>query len=348
MCALKKKGGICLIEVEHLTKRYGDHLAVDDLSFTIEDGKIYGFLGPNGAGKSTTMNIITGCLAATSGTVKIDGFDVFEEPLEAKKCVGYLPEMPPVYPDMSVCDYLSFVAQAKKIPAKKRGEQISRAIEKTGLAEVKSRLIKNLSKGYRQRVGLAQAILGEPKLIILDEPTVGLDPKQIIEIRDLIRALGKEHTVLLSSHIMQEISAVCDTILILSKGKLVAAGTPESLETRAHSGLTLEMTVRGGKATVRRALDGLEDARIESIDALEAENETHVTLTCERDADVREAVFYRLADARTPILEMRTQKMSLEDVFLELTQGEPVADEAGGVPEAGKESTASVPEKEGE
>lgn len=327
--AHEKRGGICLIEVEHLTKRYGDHLAVDDLSFTIEDGKIYGFLGPNGAGKSTTMNIITGCLAATSGTVKIDGFDVFEEPLEAKKCVGYLPELPPVYPDMTVGDYLDFVAQAKKIPAKSRKEQIARAMEKTGLTDVRARLIKNLSKGYRQRVGLAQAILGDPKLIILDEPTVGLDPKQIIEIRDLIKELGREHTVLLSSHIMQEISAVCDTILILSKGRLAAAGTPESLETRAHSGHTLELTVRGSAQSVRTALEGLENASIESVKALENDGEVQATLSCQRDADVREAVFYRLADAHTPILEMRMQKLSLEDVFLELTQsGDGQADEA--------------------
>lgn len=332
-----------MIEVEHLTKRYGSHLAVDDLSFTIEDGKIYGFLGPNGAGKSTTMNIITGCLAATSGTVKIDGFDVFEEPLEAKRCVGYLPEMPPVYPDMTVRDYLDFVAQAKKIPAKNRKAQIEQAIEKTGLEDVKNRLIKNLSKGYRQRVGLAQAILGDPKLIILDEPTVGLDPKQIIEIRDLIKELGKEHTVLLSSHIMQEISAVCDTILILSKGKLVAAGTPESLEMRAQNGNVLEVVVRGGEKDVRKTLDGIENAQLESVQALETEGETKVTVTCEHDADVREAVFYRLADAHLPILEMHTQKMSLEDVFLELTQSDPAEDTAQTQTDA-----PSEPEKEGE
>ena len=219
-----------MIEVSHLTKKYGPRTAVEDLSFTVEDGVVYGFLGPNGAGKSTTMNIITGCLAATSGTVTIDGYDIFDRPKEAKSRIGYLPELPPVYPDMTPAEYLSFVADARKVPAAEKEEQIDRAIRVTDIADVKDRLIKNLSKGYRQRVGIAQALLGKPSVIILDEPTVGLDPRQIIEIRELIRSLGKKHTVILSSHILSEVQAVCDKILIINKGKLIACDTPENLE----------------------------------------------------------------------------------------------------------------------
>ncbi len=228
-----------MIEVKNLTKAYGPLVAVDNLNFTIEPGKIYGFLGPNGAGKSTTMNIMTGCLVATTGQVLVNGHDIFEEPLEAKKCIGYLPEQPPVYLDMTVTDYLRFVTEAKHVARGERDAKIREALGKTGTLEVKNRLIKNLSKGYRQRVGLAQAILGDPEIIILDEPTVGLDPKQIIEIRDLIKMLAKSHTVMLSSHIMQEISAVCDYLLIIAGGKLVASDTPENLSSEAMQSHTL-------------------------------------------------------------------------------------------------------------
>ena len=219
-----------MIEVKNLVKDYGGCLAVDHLSFTIRDGEIIGFLGPNGAGKSTTMNIMTGYLGATDGEVLIDGKNILEEPDEARRLIGYLPEIPPLYLDMTVLEYLSFAAELKKIPKKDREEAVSKAMELTMLNDVKGRLIKNLSKGYRQRVGLAQAVLGMPPVIILDEPTVGLDPKQIIEIRDLIKSLRKKHTVILSSHILSEVSAVCDHILIISHGRLAANGTPESLE----------------------------------------------------------------------------------------------------------------------
>ena len=219
-----------MIEVTNLTKKYGNHLAVENLSFKVEKGQIYGFLGPNGAGKSTTMNIMTGYLAATSGTVLINGHDIQKEPEEAKKCIGYLPELPPVYVDMTVKEYLQFVAELKKVPVKERKAQISKVMEMTAITDMEKRLIKNLSKGYRQRVGLAQAILGFPEVIILDEPMVGLDPKQIIEIRDLIRELGKNHTVILSSHILSEVSAVCDHIMIIAHGKLVASDSPEGLQ----------------------------------------------------------------------------------------------------------------------
>ena len=219
-----------MIEVTNLTKKYGDHIAVDHLSFRVEKGQIYGFLGPNGAGKSTTMNIITGYLAATEGTVTIDGKDVQKDPEEAKCAIGYLPELPPLYVDMTVREYLDFVAELKKVPKKERKQQIDEVMEMTQITDMQQRLIRNLSKGYRQRVGLAQAILGYPEVIILDEPTVGLDPKQIIEIRDLIRKLGENHTVILSSHTLSEVSAVCDHIMIIAHGKLVASDSPENLQ----------------------------------------------------------------------------------------------------------------------
>ena len=224
-----------MIEVSHLTKKYGGHLAVDDVSFTVEDGQIYGLLGPNGAGKSTIMNILTGYLSATSGQVTVAGHPLPEDADEAKACVGYLPEQPPLYPEMTVGEYLNFVAELKKVPRAQRKEQVLRAARRTGLEKVLPRLIRSLSKGYKQRVGIAQALLGSPKIIILDEPTVGLDPAQVIEMRKLIRELGKSHTVILSSHILSEVQAVCQQVLILSKGKLAASGTLQELTADGRS-----------------------------------------------------------------------------------------------------------------
>lgn len=224
-----------MIEVSHLTKKYGGHLAVDDVSFTVEDGQIYGLLGPNGAGKSTIMNILTGYLSATSGQVTVAGHPLPEEADEAKACVGYLPEQPPLYPEMTVGEYLNFVAELKKVPRAQRKEQVLRAARRTGLEKVLPRLIRSLSKGYKQRVGIAQALLGSPKIIILDEPTMGLDPAQVIEMRKLIRELGKAHTVILSSHILSEVQAVCQQVLILSKGKLAASGTLQELTADGRS-----------------------------------------------------------------------------------------------------------------
>ena len=224
-----------MIEVSHLTKKYGGHLAVDDVSFTVEDGQIYGLLGPNGAGKSTIMNILTGYLSATSGQVTVAGHPLPEEADEAKACVGYLPEQPPLYPEMTVGEYLNFVAELKKVPRAQRKEQVLRAARRTGLEKVLPRLIRSLSKGYKQRVGIAQALPGSPKIIILDEPTVGLDPAQVIEMRKLIRELGKAHTVILSSHILSEVQAVCQQVLILSKGKLAASGTLQELTADGRS-----------------------------------------------------------------------------------------------------------------
>lgn len=310
-----------MIEVKDLVKKYGSHLAVDHLSFTLESGKIYGFLGPNGAGKSTTMNIMTGYLGATNGSVLIDGHEILKEPEEAKKQIGYLPELPPLYMDMTVQEYLEFAAELKKLPKEKRESDISEVMKLTRLQDVSDRLIKNLSKGYKQRVGLAQAILGFPEIIILDEPTVGLDPKQIIEIRELIRTLSKKHTVILSSHILAEVREVCDYILIISKGKLVASDTPENLELLRNGASSLELEVKAAPETARAILSTIDD-----IDAMEMhsenENLTRVKLETKNGADIREAVFYAFAEEKCPLLEMKTAKASLEDIFMELTQKE--------------------------
>ena len=310
-----------MIEVKDLVKKYGSHLAVDHLSFTLESGKIYGFLGPNGAGKSTTMNIMTGYLGATQGSVLIDGHDILKEPEEAKKQIGYLPELPPLYMDMTVQEYLEFAAELKKLPKEKRESDISEVMKLTRLQDVSDRLIKNLSKGYKQRVGLAQAVLGFPEIIILDEPTVGLDPKQIIEIRELIRTLSKKHTVILSSHILAEVREVCDYILIISKGKLVASDTPENLELLRNGASSLELEVKAAPETARTILSTIDD-----IDAMEMhsenENLTRVKLETKNGADIREAIFYAFAEEKCPLLEMKTAKASLEDIFMELTQKE--------------------------
>lgn len=311
-----------MIEVRHLTKRYGETLAVDDLNFTIEKGRIYGFLGPNGAGKSTTMNIITGYLASTDGSVTINGHDILEDAEAAKKNIGYLPELPPLYFDMTVKEYLAFAAELKKIPKAERKNQITRVCATTKLDAVQNRLIKNLSKGYRQRVGLAQAILGYPEVIILDEPTVGLDPKQIIEIRDLIKSLKKKHTVILSSHILSEVRAVCDYVLIISHGKLVASDTPDNLERLAAGSNSLLMKVKGEKDTIRKNLETIEGVTGVEMSCDTDEELWKTKVSIEENVDIREEVFYAMAKADCPIYEMQVKRVSLEDVFLELTEGE--------------------------
>lgn len=309
-----------MIEVKNLVKRYGTHVAVDHLSFQIEKGNIYGFLGPNGAGKSTTMNMITGYIASTEGQVLINGHDILEEPEKAKKCIGYLPELPPLYSDMTVLEYLRFVADLKKIARKEKQSKVEEIMERVGITHMKNRLIKNLSKGYCQRVGLAQALLGDPEIIILDEPTVGLDPKQIIEIRNLIRELKKKHTVILSSHILSEVSAVCDYILIISHGKLVASDTPENLTKLAAGTGSISMTVKGEEGKVRETLQGITGIRSVTIEKNKKESLLEITLTTEEETDLREQIFYAMAEIKSPILEMQFRKISLEEVFLELTQ----------------------------
>ena len=310
-----------MITVKELTKRYGAHTAVDALSFTVDKGQIYGLLGPNGAGKSTTMNIITGYISATDGTAEIDGCDIFDSPAEARAKIGYLPEQPPLYTDMT--------PRAWSL----RQDPRVKCMERTNIADVADRLIRNLSKGYRQRVGLACALLGDPPVIILDEPTVGLDPKQIIEIRELIRSLGQEHTVLLSSHILSEVNAVCDKVLIMSHGKLVACDTPENLTAHAAGHAALRITVLGTQEAVQAALSPLLEQGAQAVEFVPCEEENAVTarIVCSGGADLRAPAGIALAGAGLAVLRMDAETTSLEDVFLELT---------GDEPEAGEEETS--------
>lgn len=317
-----QKGGSTLIEVKNLTKKYGDHTAVDHLSFQVEEGQIYGFLGPNGAGKSTTMNMITGYIASTEGTVVINGHDILEEPEEAKKDIGYLPEQPPLYMDMTVIEYLRLAAELKKVPKKDREDMIADIMDTVQLTHMKDRLIKNLSKGYKQRTGLAQALMGYPEVIILDEPTVGLDPKQIIEIRDLIKSLSKKHTVILSSHILSEVSAVCDYVMIISHGHLVASDTPENLAKLMEGENTLELTIKGSRTEIEGMLNAIPEIAEKNF----TDNENglvQVSLKTEGNEDVREKLFYACAENQCPILRMENTHVSLEDIFLELTSQDP-------------------------
>ena len=312
-----------MIEVSHLSKKYGTHPAIEDLSFTVGDGQIFGLLGPNGAGKSTIMNILTGYLAPTSGEVKVAGFSLPEQAQQAKACVGYLPEQPPLYPEMTVQEYLDFAAELKGIKKKaERKEQVLRAARRTGLEDVLPRLIRSLSKGYRQRVGIAQALLGAPQLIILDEPTVGLDPAQVIEIRRLIQELGKTHTVILSSHILSEVQAVCSQVLILSKGHLVAVGAPEQLAGMLDSGSRLHATVLGESKAVLKAVGEIPGIRRV---ALESEADGQVTFTAESvdAADRRAEVSRALSQAGCTVLALAAESRTLEEIFLALTEGEP-------------------------
>ena len=310
-----------MITVEHLTKRYGDFLAVEDLSFEIDEGHVYGFLGPNGAGKSTTMNIMTGCLSATKGHVRIDGHDIFEEPNKAKRLIGYLPEQPPLYMNETPEEYLRFVGEAKGLRGTELARQIEEVIEQTKIQDVRRRCISALSTGYRQRVGIAQALLGNPRAIILDEPTVGLDPIQIIEIRDLIRQLGRTHTVILSSHILSEVQTICDEILIMAKGHLVAFDTPEGLERLLVSPGEILLTTEASpeetgeilaavehitEAAVETGEDGLVSARLKTD-----LNDIH---------DLSRQLFFAFAGRKKALLEMTLKKANLEDIFLELTE----------------------------
>lgn len=308
-----------MIEVKHLTKRYGDHTAVSDLSFTIEKGQIYGFLGPNGAGKSTTMNIMTGCLAASSGQVTIGGYDIFEDAAKAKRMIGYLPEQPPLYPDRTPREYLTFVARAKKVPESKIKEQTERVMALTQITEVADRLIKNLSKGYKQRVGMAQALIGNPPVLILDEPTVGLDPNQIIEIRSLIKVLGKHHTVILSSHILPEIEAVCDRIVVINEGKIVADDTTAELSAKVSKDRRLTVSIEGPVKEVTALISGING--VEKVVTLNS-RETGVyeySVDVAEGADIRRDLFTRLAQRGWPLLSSKSQTMSLEDIFINLT-----------------------------
>lgn len=310
-----------MIEVNHLVKRYGDHLAVNDISFTVEKGQIYGFLGPNGAGKSTTMNIITGYIASTEGEIIINGHNILDEPETAKKSIGYLPEQPPLYFDMTVMEYLKFSAELKKIPKADMTRMIDEVMELVDIQDKQNKLIKNLSKGYKQRVGLAQAILGYPEIIILDEPTVGLDPKQIIEIRDLIKGLSEKHTVILSSHILSEVSAVCDYVLIISNGKLVASDTPDNLSKLASGSNVMDIMVKGNVSKMEQLLQKIEEIDEFTCQISEKDEKiVDISIKTKDSVDIREKIFYLCAQNECPILGMQSKILSLEDVFLELTQ----------------------------
>ncbi len=333
-----------MIEVRNLTKKYGDNTAVDNLNFRIEKGRIYGFLGPNGAGKSTTMNIITGYLAATEGDVIINGHDILKEPRAARSCIGYLPEQPPLYQEMTVREYLDFAAELKGVAKAERPEEVDRVEETLQIRDVENRLIRNLSKGYKQRVGFAQALLGKPEVLVLDEPTVGLDPKQIIEIRSLIRQLGEEHTVILSSHILAEVSEVCDHIMIISKGKLVASSSSEDLMQTMQPVTMLKITALADEASaenVMQRLDGISEYSIRqsASDAAAVE----IEIRYESDEDPREEIARAFSEAGCTIIQMNRDTATLEDVFLELTAEDPAADESS---EEAEEPSASADEPE--
>jgi ABC-2 type transport system ATP-binding protein len=309
-----------LIEVQNLTKVYGGKTAVEDVSFKIRNGRIYGLLGPNGAGKSTTMNIMTGCLSPTEGTVLINGYDICDQPIEAKRQIGYLPEQPPLFVDMTPAEYLTFVAEAKGVSDELIDRQVKEAMQVTDILSVKDRLIRNLSKGYRQRVGIAQAILGSPDIIILDEPTVGLDPQQLTEIRALVRKLGEKLTVIISSHILSEISELCDHVIILSEGHVVADDDMAELEARMNPETTLRMTVKADEAGARAVLKSIEG--VNTVTKL-SENETEGTVTLRvttaTEADLRDEIFFAMAERRYAVLSTETVEQSLEEIFLSLT-----------------------------
>lgn len=308
-----------MIEVKNLVKRYGNHLALDNVSFTVEKGEVVGFLGPNGAGKSTTMNIITGYLSSTDGAVLVDGLSVLDEPEKAKRKIGYLPEVPPLYTEMTVNEYLSFVCDLKKIPSAQKNEIIARITKQVRISDVRKRLIRNLSKGYKQRVGIAQALIGDPEVLILDEPTVGLDPKQITEVRDLIKNLSEEHTLIISSHILAEVQAVCDRVIIINKGRIVATDTPDNLAKSAIKSNKLEMRVKGPKNDVLNGIAQIPGVKFAEIVRIREEGSVDVNIETEEEADVREAIFEFCSENHYPILLMKTTEVNLEDIFLQIT-----------------------------
>lgn len=309
-----------MVEVKNLVKRYGSQLAVNDVSFTVDSGEILGFLGPNGAGKSTTMNIITGYLSSTSGTVTVDGCEILEDPSGAKSKIGYLPEIPPLYVDMTVRKYLEFMFDLKRVSLPKK-EHISEVCKVTKISDVENRLIKNLSKGYRQRVGLAQALLGNPPVIILDEPTVGLDPKQIIEMRTLIRGLGKKHTVILSSHVLSEVQATCDRIIVINQGTLVADSATSELSGTLTNSNNLLLQIIGNEVSVTSDLKNISGVnKVERIRSVSSDC-TEYIVRAQKDKDVRKAIFNAMAHGEHPIILMKSAELSLEEAFLQLTNG---------------------------
>ncbi|NLY90931.1 MAG: ATP-binding cassette domain-containing protein [Firmicutes bacterium] len=314
-----------MIQIKDLTKRYGQHLAVDHLNFSVDKGEILGFLGPNGAGKSTTMNIITGYLSATEGSVTIDGLDLIDHPMEVKRKIGYLPEFPPLYPEMTVSEYLNFVAEIKKVTPAEKKESLEKIMDLVKIGDVRGRLIKNLSKGYKQRVGLAQALVGNPTILILDEPTVGLDPRQIMEMRTLIKELGKEHTVVLSSHILPEVSAVCERVIIINKGKIVASDSPENLSKRLTGGSHLLLRVAGPETEVVSKLTKVAGVSSVRVKGEREPGTVDVVVEADAEEDIRRSLFFALSEAQLPILLMKAEDLTLEEIFLQLITEEEVA-----------------------
>ena len=315
-------GGIVLIQVENLTKRYGQHTAVDCVNFTVNKGEILGFLGPNGAGKSTTMNILTGYISATEGKAMINGLDILEQPEEVKKMIGYLPEFPPLYTEMTVNEYLDFVCNIKRISGADKKKSIEKIMDLVKVGEVRGRLIKNLSKGYKQRVGLAQAMVGNPDVLILDEPTVGLDPKQIIEIRNLITLLGKDHTIILSSHILPEVSAVCERVIIINKGKIVASDTPENLSKGLGDSSRLALRIAAQEKQVIKVINELQGVKYVESQGSRERDTVDIIVEAEGNVDIRRLLFHALSKASYPILMMKSMDLTLEDIFLQITTQE--------------------------
>ncbi|HZJ57851.1 MAG TPA: ABC transporter ATP-binding protein [Clostridia bacterium] len=313
-----------MIEIQNVTKRFGQHLAVDNLDFTVNEGEILGFLGPNGAGKSTTMNIITGYISATEGTVTVDGYDILDNPEEVKKRIGYMPEFPPLYVDMTVREYLDFVFEIKKVDDKDKKQDMDRILELVRITDVRDRLIKNLSKGYKQRVGLAQALVGNPQVLVLDEPTVGLDPKQIIEIRNLIKQLGKKHTIILSSHILPEVSAVCQRLVIINKGRIVASDTPDNLSKRLGDSSKMSLRIAASERQAVKVLKDVAGVKYVEAQGIMEPDTIDVWVEAEKDIDVRRPLFNALSRAGYPILQMKSMDLTLEDIFLQVTTQEKV------------------------
>ncbi|MGH9712157.1 MAG: ABC transporter ATP-binding protein [Candidatus Acidiferrales bacterium] len=308
-----------MIEVQDLTKTYGSVTAVDHVSFTVNKGEILGFLGPNGAGKTTTMRILTGFMPATSGTARVAGFDVFDQSIEVRRRIGYLPENPPLYPDMSVEAYLDFVARIKNVPAEKRANHISDALKKTSLEEKRTELIKRLSRGYKQRVGLAQALVHDPDVIILDEPTVGLDPKQIIEVRNLIKGLAGSHTIILSTHILPEVSMTCDRVVIINKGKIAAVDTPQNLTSQLKGGQKIRLEVQAPEKPLQELLTQIPGASRVHTEPARADGHLYATVETAQGKDIRSEIAAKIVGSGWPLYELRGVSLSLEDIFLELT-----------------------------
>ena len=308
-----------MIEVQDLTKTFGERTAVDHISFAVNKGEILGFLGPNGAGKTTTMRMITSFMPATSGTARVAGFDVFDNSLEVRRHIGYLPENPPVYPDMTVESYLDFVARIKGVPGEKRAQSVTDAMEKTNITDKRDELIKRLSRGYKQRVGLAQALVHDPDVIILDEPTVGLDPKQIIEVRHLIKNLAGNHTIVLSTHILPEVSMTCDRVVIINKGKIAAVDTPQNLTSQLKGGQRIRVEVQASEQPLRELLAQIPGASHVQIEAAPLAGHVLATIEAAEGKDIRSAIAARIVEKGWPLFELKGVSLSLEDIFLELT-----------------------------